>query len=760
MRRAGGVPPTDDRARGRTAETSPDQQAFLAPTPAETIPRLGEQELEALRQLGRHWNAVAGARLERLRDLPVDPRLTRDAGSARPGRLTRVALFKLEGRDELEATAEATVPVSPLGRLLETVQRVVIGPPLRSSAIAHERMRKPVALAVLSGDLLASVAYGPEAMLAVLVLAGSRGLALSLPLAGVLVVLMLAVWLSYRQTIAAYPSGAGAYIVASDNLGALGGVTAGVGLLADYILNVAISVATGMAALTSAVPAVGSLTVPLGLAMIALLLAGNLRGVREAGYLFAAPTYLFLLAMFLLIGVGLYHAAGRGFAAVPPPPIKPVQGLTLLLILKAFSSGSTSMTGIEAVSNAVPAFHAPEWRNARTTLTWMVGLLVVIFVGLMLLIHIDGLATKPNETLLSQLAHLDFGGGAIYGFIQGATLLMLLFAADTSYNDFPRLLFYMARSGHAPRLFLRMGDRLAFSNGIVVLSVAAAAIYVAFQGKMLALIPLFAVGVFLAITLSQAGMVVHWWRRRGRHWRKSLAINGFGAVLTAVVVLVAAVTKFTSGAWVIVLGIPLLIWLCFRIRAHYDTVHEALAPRPLPDGAAAGSGGAAGNGGAPDDGGAAGHEARRTAATKVEERQESLEQIQHLLLVPVERLDLANLRALAYAASLEQPLLAVHLSPDEEEAEAFHREWDAWGVPLALEIVVSPYRALVPPLAHYIQVLHAQRLELTITVVIAELIVKRPWHRLLHSQLAPRLRLALRSQPNLAITTVPFHLPA
>jgi amino acid transporter len=732
----------------RTATAPPEENG--GPTPAETIPPLTADELEALRHVGRHWNAVVGTRLERLRALPVDPTLRRAGDGAKPGRFSRlapVAMFRPEGRDGLEATVAATEPVSRLGRIVERLQRVVIGPPLRSSAIVQERMRKLVALPVLASDLFASVAYGPEAMLAILVLAGTQGLRVSLPMAGVLVVMMLAVGASYRQTIAAYPSGAGSYIVAGHNLGERAGVTAAVGLLADYILNVAVSVATGIAAITSAIPSLRPQTVVLGLGMIGLLLAGNLRGVREAGKLFAAPTYIFLFAMGLLICVGLAQAAGRGFASTPPPPIEPVEGLTVLLVLRAFASGSTSLTGIEAVANAVPAFEPPEWKNARTTMTWMIGILVTIFSGLMLLIHLDGLAWKPQETILSQLAHRSLGHGVLYGFIQAATALMLLFAANTSYNGFPRLLYFMARSEHAPRVFLQLGDRLAFSNGIVVLTVAAAAIFVGFRGSLQALIPLFAIGVFLAVTLSQAGMVVHWWRERGPHWRRGIAINGFGAVLTAIVVVVAALTKFTAGAWVVVVGIPLLVWLCLRVRAHYRTVHDQLALQPLPETVTQGNGHVP-----PQDWSA--------AAPASGERQESPEQIRHLMLVAVERLDLANLRALAYAASLERPLLAVHLSPDDDQAERFRHEWETWAVPLRLEIVVSPYRAVVAPLAHYIEMLQAQRPELTTTVILAELVVDRPWHQLLHSKLAVRLRLALRTEPSIVITTVPFHLRA
>jgi amino acid transporter len=712
----------------------------VLPTPAEEIPPLTEQELAALRDVGRHWNAVAGSRLERLRALPVDPAVADGA------------LFRPEARDEVEATEAAIEPVSRLGRVARRVKRALIGPPLRSSAAGHQRMRNLVALPVLGSDLFASVSYGPEAMLAVLVLAGTRGLDLALPLAGVLIVLMLAVGASYRQTLAAYPSGAGSYVVAGDNLGQRAGVTAAVALLVDYILNVAVSIATGIAAVTSAVPSLAQYTVVLGLGMIALLLVGNLRGVREAGRLFAAPTYVFLVAMALLICTGLADAAGHGFKPTPPPPLHAVEGLTVLLVLRAFSSGATSMTGIEAIANAVPAFHPPEWQNARRTMTWMLAILVTVFGGLMLLIHLDGIAWKPNETILSQLAHRSFGGGVLYGFVQTATAVMLLFAANTSYNAFPRLLYVMARNGHAPHRFLHMGDRLVFSHGIVVLSIAAAALFAGFGGQLEALIPLFAVGVFVAVTLSQAGMVVRWWRTREGHWRRGLAVNGFGALLTAIVVVVAAVTKLTEGAWVVVVGIPLLVWLCLRVRGHYRTVEEALRPRPLRESVpAADGGGPAGDGQLVT--------APAAAPQEGAERQESPEQIQHLLLVPVERLDLANLRALAYAASLGQPLLAVHLSPADDEAERFRHEWETWGVALRLEIVVSPHRALVAPLVRYVELLRSQRPELTMTVIVAELVVRRRWQRLLHSHVAARLRAALRGESNVVITAVPFHVP-
>jgi amino acid transporter len=353
-------------------------------------------------------------------------------------------------------------------------------------------MRNLLALPVLGSDPFASVAYGPEAMLAILVLAGTPGLDVALPLAVVLVVLMLAVGASYRQTLAACPRGAGSYVVAGDDLGERAGVTAAVALLVDYILNVAVSIATPDRGDHVGRPVARAVHGRARAGMIALLLVGNLRGVREAGRLFAAPTYVFLVAMGLLICIGLAHAAGRGFAAPPPPPppLHAVEGLTVLLVLRAFSSGATSITGVEAIANAVPAFHPPEWRNARTTMTWMIAILFTVFAGLMLLIHLDGIAWKPDETMLSQLAHRSFGGGVLYGFAQTTTAVMLLFAANTSYKAFPRLLYVMARNDHAPRQFLHMGDRLVVSHGIVLLSAAATALSSQPSGGQLeALIP-------------------------------------------------------------------------------------------------------------------------------------------------------------------------------------------------------------------------------------------------------------------------------
>lgn len=700
-------------------------EAGTVVTPSAEFPPLGDEERAALGRIGERWRGP-----RRADDLPVDPTLGRHDRHPAPtrfGRLAPIDMFTVAQPDELVATGAADLPGDRADRAAARLRRALTGPPLSSASVLYERMRKLVALPVLSSDLLSSVAYGPEAMLVVLVLAGSAALGLALPLAAVLVVLMVAVGLSYRQTIAAYPHGAGSYIVAGDNLGRTPGLAAAAGLMLDYVLTVAVSVAAGVHAVTSALPGLNSWVVPLGVLVIVLLLAGNLRGVRTAGNIFVLPTYAFVVALVAVLAVGYAKAAARGFAPVPPPSVPAVEGLSLLLVLRAFSSGAVSMTGIEAVSNAVPAFRPTEWRNARTTLGWMIAMLVTLFAGLVGLIHLDGLVPRADETLLSQLGRVTFPSGPWYAILQATTALILLLAANTAFNDFPRLLFFMARDGHAPRRFLHMGDRLAFSNGLVALALTAAVVFVAFGGHTERLIPLYAVGVFLAFTLSQTGMVVHWRRRRGPGWRRRLAVNAVGAALSGLVLLTAAVAKFTEGAWVVVLAVPLLVLLFRRIHTHYARLHRALALHPPPPAPPA-------------------------------EGDELPQQVRHLVVVPVARLNRASLRALAYATSLGRPTLAVHLAPEEAEADRFREQWQAWGDHLRLETIVSPYRSVIGPLAHYLEALHAASPDLTLTVIVPEVVLRRRRYRLLHSRAEQRLRVALRALPGVVVTSVPVHV--
>ncbi|MBV9000143.1 MAG: APC family permease [Solirubrobacterales bacterium] len=695
------------------------------PTADAVLPALDADQLEALRDVGSEWSRGSNGTNT---SLPVDPSLGRQSEPSEATRSGRFVHVEPAGGspDQLEATldeASEGVDARTVGR---RIRRAVLGPPLKSTAIVQERMRKLIALPVLSADALSSVAYGPEAMLAVLVLAGGPGLGWSLPVSGAIAFLMLAVGLSYRQTIRAYPHGGGSYIVASANLGRVPGLVAAAGLITDYVLTVAVSVSSGLAAVTSAVPSLQPAAVPIGVGLIAFLLAANLRGVRQAGALFAAPTYAFILAIALLVVVGLLDAGHRSFHPLPAPVLHASQGVGLLLVLRAFASGSTAMTGIEAISNAVPAFKPVEWRNARTTLTWMIALLISMFVGIVLLVHLDGIVPESGQTVLSQLAHLDFGSGPLYVYTQAATALVLLLAADTAYNDFPRVMFLLARDRFAARPFLKMGDRLAFNNGIAFLSIVATLVFVAFSGNTSSLIPLYAVGVFLAFTLSQAGMVVHWWVLRGARWRTSIAINAVGCAMSAIVFLIAAVTKFTAGAWVSLLIVISFTGVALLTRRHFDRVAADTALGPA----------------TPRDG----------------ESEETPAEISNLAIVPVAHLDRVSVRALAYAVSLGQPVLALHVSPTQEESERFCDYWAAWGNHVPLELIQSPYRAVIPPTVAYIESLRAQRPDLTLTVIVPDLALRHRWQRLLHEDTAVRLRHALAPLSKVVVASVPFHV--
>jgi amino acid transporter len=708
------------------------------------LPALDDRSVASLRAVGRQWPGRTDGGDSARRRLPVDPGL-RYLPQTAPLRSSFIPIRSARAgeQDGVEATPIGGAPDSTLGRAEYLARRVLVGPPLRSTAVAEERMRNSLALPVLSPDALSSVAYGPEAMLAILVLAGSSELKLSLPIGAVLVVLMISVGVGYRQVIRAYPHGGGSYIVASDSLGPKWGLLAGAGLIVDYILTVAVSVASGVAAITSALPSVSSAAVPIGLAVILLLVIGNLRGVRSAGALFAAPTYLFVVAIGMIVVVGLVKSGAHGFQPIPPPPRQATEALGLLLILRAFSSGATAMTGIEVISNAVPVFKPPEADNARRTLSVMLALLVAMFIGVVVVAYLDG-AAPGSETVLSQVAHHALGGGVLYGYVQFATTLVLLIAANSAVNGFPRLLYFMARDGYAPKAFLHMGDRLTFSVGIVVLAVPAAILYAGFGGQTEPLIPLFAVGVFVAFTLAQSAMVVFWRRHHEPGWQRALAINLLGAILSGAVVLIAAVTKFTAGAWIVVVLIPLIILFCLSVHRHYMLAHEALVPDPC-DPAVLSSAVPAAD--------------REAQVPRPVESQDVPTEVSHLVVVPVSVLDLAALHALAYAASLAVPVLAVHISPSPDETERFRRYWQIWGDHLPLEVVASPYRATAAPLANYIEALHRERPEITLTVVVPEVVTKHRWQMLLHARHGPRLRRMLIRQPGIVITSVPFHLP-
>src|ERR1700730_443442 len=737
---------TPERTDSRSSSEEP---VVLLPTAGEKP--LTEEDLEVLRRIGEHWAEVLGGRRISPKTLPVDPDLKRRAaGLGRTGRFARVVDvdgFARVHPGELVATEEAAEPPMPEARLLFRLRRLVLGPPLATSALVEERLTKLKALAVLSSDALSSVAYGTEAMLTVLILAGTAALSYSLPIAAVIVLLMIAVGLSYRQTIRAYPRGGGSYIVARDNLGDLAGLTAAAGLMTDYVLTVAVSVSAGAAAVTSALPGLRPALVQLALLFIGVILWGNLRGIRQSGSLFAIPTYAFVAGILTLIAVGLFQAAGRNWTPLPAPAVAPVEGLSLFLILRAFASGSSAMTGVEAIADGVPAFQPPEWRNARTSLTWMITLLVLMFSGVTLLAYLDGIVPRTNETVLSQVTRHTFGGGVGYGYVQATTMLILVLAANTAFNDFPRLLFFLGRDRFAPRMFLRMGDRLAHSNGMLVLTAAAVTLVILFRAQTDSLIALYAVGVFLSFTLSQTGMVVRWWRRREPGWRRGLPVNACGAALSASVLVIIAVAKFTEGAWVVVALVPTLVVVFRRVHSHYTCAEAATEPRPHNSQA---------------------HHLSRLIRRRrhtsdgerlASESAESPDEIEHLAVVALSQPTLQSLRALPYAFSLGQPVLALHVSPDDQDAERIHKEWDAWGRHVPLEVLISPYRLTVIPVLNYVRALLAQSPNLTMTVVLPDLVVGRWWQTILHNQIPLKLRVALRRWPGIVLTTVPFHLP-
>ena len=729
------------------------------PRPDAMMPTLDEGQLAALHEIGREWDQLTADPQVWRQALPVDPALGEYPKDSdfRPARFTKVV--DLSGRDgqlpAIETTSAAETPLRPGARFGQAMRRLLEGAPLDASALAVERMRKLVALPVLSADALSSVAYGPEAMLAILVLAGAAGLPYSLPVGGAIMFMMLAVGVSYRQTIRAYPQGGGSYIVASEELGRIPGLIAAAGLLIDYILTVAVSIASGVAAITSAFGSLQPDTVWIGVGVIIVLLAGNMRGVRQAATVFAVPTYAFIAAMAILIIAGLVHAGGRGFHPVPVRHLAVVQALSVLLVLRAFASGSTAMTGIEAISNAVPSFQPVEWRNARITLSWMITLLIAMFAGVLAIARLSGVVPEASQTMLSQLAHLNFGDGAVYIYIQAATAAVLLMAANTSYNDFPRVLFLMARDRQAPRSFLHIGDRLTFRNGILLLSAAAAAIYIGFAGKTGRLLPLYAVGVFLAFTLSQTGMMMHWRHYREQpHWRRSLAFNATGAVLSGIVFVIEGVTKFTEGAWVSILLISGIIAIALRTHRYYKLAGEQLALRP--DSAAAPMVTSRLRPQVEPD-------TRRRdqtgyLGTTGEAGPENPQQVNALTMVPVITMDRAGMQALAYAAALGQPAFALHISPTSAEADRFLSYWQAWGDHLPLEVIVSPHRAVVAPLLNYIVSLHRQRPDLTLTVAVPEVVDEHWWHRILFEHVASRLERTLRTLPGVIVTSVPFRI--
>ena len=606
---------------------------------------------------------------------------------------------------------------TPLIRL----KRVLFGRPLASDRLEHERLNKKTALAVLSSDAISSVAYATEQTLLVLVVLGAVALNYIVPISAVIVGLLVLVALSYRQTIFAYPSGGGSYTVARDNLGTMPGLVAAAALLTDYILTVSVSISSGIAAITSAYPALAHHAVAMCIAAVLVLMAVNLRGVRESGIAFSVPTYVFIAMMLLLIGVGLerfYRGAAAVSSAAPPvtPMTFPVGFAFTFLILRAFAEGCVAMTGTEAISNGVGAFKSPGSRNAAMTLGWMAGILAVFFLGTSVLARHYGIFPSQTETVLSQLGRQIFGRSILYYALQYATFAILVLAANTAFADFPRLASILSRDSYMPRQFAARGDRLAFSNGIIALALFAVLLIWLFHGNTSALIPLYAIGVFVCFTLSQAGMVVHWVRSRGPGWRWRAALNGLGATATALVSIVQVATKFTHGAWIVVLIIPLIILVLRRIHRHYEHFGREVAY----------------NGQAP------------------------LMFLHHTVIVPVNGITKPTAGALVYATTISEDVRAVYVEVDPDSSAELKRRWSEWDIGVELVVLESPFRSILRPLVAYVDDLTARGEADLVTVVVPEIVPRSWFGHLLHNKTALFIRTAFLFRPNVVVTAVPY----
>jgi amino acid transporter len=623
------------------------------------------------------------------------------------------------------ATEQTMERTGRIGRGWDAALRFLIGKRLHSEAEAEERVGVATGLPILASDNVSSSAYATEEAMRILAIAGTAALALTMPIALAVVFVLAIVVLSESRVIRAYPNGGGSYLVARENHGVIAGLVAASALLIDYVLTVAVSTAAGVAAISSFVPELHTYRVIVGLVLIAVLAIGNLRGVREAGLLFAAPTYAYMLAMYGLLAFGFFRIfTGDVPAPVTPPDPFAAEGtaaLSILLVLRAFASGSVGLTGSEAVANGVPSFRRPETRNAVITLVLMGTIFATIFLGITYLATRIGIQPDQSEieTVNSMITRAVVGAGTpFYYFVQVTTAVILLLAANTGFTGFPRLASVLANDRFMPRHFADMGSRLAFNTGIVVLSILAAAILAAFGGSVNALVPLYTIGVFLAFTLSQSGLVRRWRRLRNPGWRVSMAINSFGALVTGTVLIVVAVTKFALGAWMVLILIPMIVALLYAINRHYETTQEALmittSDQRVPVY------------GAP------------------------------VVIVPIARLDRAAMQALAFARSVSPTVKAVHVSTSRASADEFRSRWSRLGTDVGLDILESPFRSLVQPLLRYIDAIDKSD-DRPITVVLSEFVPRHWWEWFLHSQTAFRLKAALLFRPNTIVIDVPYH---
>jgi amino acid transporter len=611
--------------------------------------------------------------------------------------------------------------------LYPRIKQFLLGRTLPTSASHEERLNNAAALAVLSSDALSSVAYATEEILKVLVLAGSAFLGGSIWIALAIALLLLIITLSYQQTIRAYPNGGGAYIVAHDNLGVYPGLVAAAALMIDYVLTVTVSIASGVDNLTS-IPQLQPFrhfSVELCLLFIGLIMLANLRGVRESGRIFMIPTYAFIVSVFIMIGVGFYQQF-TGQIHTNPPVIQAAEPLGVFLILRAFSQGCTALTGVEAISNGVPAFKPPEWKNARITMLYMGLILGTMFLGITHFANVYNIVPNPQETVISQLAHNILGDGLFYNFVQIATLLILLLAANTSYADFPRLSSLLARDGFAPRQLALLGERLVYSNGIILLSLFSASLIIVFKGSVDRLISLYAVGVFTSFTLSQAGMVRHWFKERSPGWHLRALMNGLGSVTTAIVLLVILQTKFLSGAWVVAVAIPLIVALFIAIHRHYGYVAKRLSLEGMPP---------------------RNYLPRANPAV-----------VTHPAVVIVGQLHRGTVEALDYARTIADEIVAVHVDIGNTNHEKLQEQWRQLEPDIPLEVIDSPYRSLIEPIVNFISHFEKCHQGVFTTVIIPTFVPRVWWEGFLHNQTALFLKTALRAQKSRVVTTVRYYL--
>ncbi len=672
-------------------------------------------------------DAVARAPRKDSGKVKINPQLTTTdfVKGTRPGdvfvrrRESHRRLFKRVGPGHFVATEEASQSPSAFQRLYRKLKGILIGRPIESAHEIHERLTKVKALAVFSSDAISSVAYATGEILLVLALAGSQALNLSIEISFAIAVLLSIVAFSYRQTVLAYPNGGGSYIVSRENVGTFPGLVAGAALLIDYILTVAVSISAGTDAITSAFPFLLDYSVEIAVGFVAVMTLLNLRGIRESGSIFALPTYLFIVMLGGAIVIGFARVAFGIGIPTQVVEIPARQPLDAWLILTAFSAGAVAMSGVEAISNGVPAFKPPESKNAATTLTVMAAILGTFFVCISILAVMFRANPTLEETVISQLGRAVYGENILYYIFQFATMGILVIAANTAFADFPRLASILARDNFLPHHFSFRGDRLAFSVGITALGGIAALLIFAFRGDTHALIPLYAVGVFLAFTLSQTGMVLHWRKLKTAGWKRNGIINGIGAIATAVILTIAAVTKFTHGAWVVLILIPVLVGMFSVIHRHYTRVADQL--RILPD-------------------------------------QLPEPTIKQFVLVPIDTVNYASLRALAFARSMSSQIIALHINTDSERAQRTKEKMEKYAPDIDLVMLDSPYRQFVRPMSAYVEALHTQNPEAFVTIILPEFIPARWWERVLHGRTAQRLRAVFETHPNVAVVLVPYLL--